>query len=250
MKPNLHMSLSSNKPLPNWLPSLESFRATAFYDYTLRKNFPSQIDAAAAFHKSGINLQVKPSISFVGPNNSNNSNDNMKRRTRSTWLVQVQKGTAQVFCKLANRGVELVRGYYQCDLPYATVGRIGIIPQLDLKKGEPSCLLEAMTGSQRTKTILNLEYQNPTLSIVHVLDERHVIQPEISLYDAKIVYRWNVRLNSGSIQTRVDPTNAISVTWTDQTDSGRWVTDFRLPLAGTTLSSLAADVKVRRQFTF
>ena len=151
--------------------------------------------------------------------------------------IRLQKGTAQVFCKLANRGVELIRGYYQCDLPYATVGRIGIIPQLDLKRGEPSCLLEATTGSQRTKTVLNLEYQNPTLSIVHVLDERHVIQPEISLYDAKIVYRWNVRLNSGSIQTRVDPTQAVSVTWTDQTDSGRWVTDFRLPLAGTTLSS-------------
>eukprot|EP00980_Cylindrotheca_fusiformis_P015409 scaffold4335_cov119-Cylindrotheca_fusiformis.AAC.12 len=40
---------------------------------------------------------------------------------------------------------------------------------------QPSCLLEATTSSQRTKTVLNLEYQNPTLSIVHALDERYVL---------------------------------------------------------------------------
>ena len=80
---------------------------------------------------------------------------------------------------------------------------------------------------------------------------RHVIAPEISLYNAKIVYQWNVALVSGSIQTKVDPTDSVHVTWTDRSASGgKWVTDFRLPLVGTSISALAADVRVRRQFSF
>ncbi len=80
---------------------------------------------------------------------------------------------------------------------------------------------------------------------------RHIIAPEISLYNAKIVYQWNVALDSGSIQTKVDPTDSVHVTWTDRSASGgKWVTDFRLPLVGTTISALAADVRVRRQFSF
>ena len=87
---------------------------------------------------------------------------------------------------------------------------------------------------------------------------RHVIAPEISLYNAKIVYQWNVALNSGSIRTKVDPTDSVYVTWTDHSASGgggsggggKWVTDFRLPLVGTSIRALAADVRVRRQFSF
>ena len=79
---------------------------------------------------------------------------------------------------------------------------------------------------------------------------RHVIAPEISLYNAKIVYQWNIALDSGSIRTKVDPTSAVHVTWTDNSMTGKWVTDFRIPLVGTTPSALAADVRVRRQFTF
>lgn len=78
----------------------------------------------------------------------------------------------------------------------------------------------------------------------------HVIAPEISLYNAKITYQWDVKLDSGSIRTKVDPTQAVHVTWTDLANTGRWVTDVRLPLAGTTLRHLAADVRVRRQFRF
>jgi hypothetical protein len=78
----------------------------------------------------------------------------------------------------------------------------------------------------------------------------NVIAPEISLYNAKIVYNWNIALDSGSIRTKVDPTSAVHVTWTDKSLTGKWVTDFHLPLAGTTVSALAADVRVRRQFSF
>lgn len=82
------------------------------------------------------------------------------------------------------------------------------------------------------------------------LSSSNVISPEISLHKAKIVYNWNVLLESGSIRTKVDPTEAIHVTWTDRSLNGRWVTDFSLPLKGTSLKALAANVRVRRQFNF
>lgn len=78
----------------------------------------------------------------------------------------------------------------------------------------------------------------------------NTIAPEISLHTAKILYQWNMLLDSGSLKTKVDPTSAIQVTWTDRSMNGKWVTDFSLPLKGTSVSALAADVRVRRQFTF
>jgi hypothetical protein len=78
----------------------------------------------------------------------------------------------------------------------------------------------------------------------------NTIAPEISLYNARILYQWNIALDSGSIRTKVDPTSAIQVTWTDKSTTGKWITDVRIPLVGTTLSSLSADVRVRRQFSF
>jgi hypothetical protein len=79
---------------------------------------------------------------------------------------------------------------------------------------------------------------------------RNTIAPEISLYNARIVYKWNVRLNNGQIQTQVDPTECVRVTWIDFSPTGKWVTRVRLPLAGTTRSALQADIQVQRQFTF
>jgi hypothetical protein len=72
----------------------------------------------------------------------------------------------------------------------------------------------------------------------------------VSLNSAKIVYNWNVAMESGSIRTMVDPTEAIHISWTDRSMNGRWVTDFILPLKGTSLKDLAANIRVRRQFTF
>lgn len=80
-------------------------------------------------------------------------------------------------------------------------------------------------------------------------ENRNTISPEISLYDAKILYNWSVALDSGHIKTRIDPSSAIQVTWTDQSLSGKWVTDFKLPLVGSP-GPLAGDIRVRRQFEF
>lgn len=116
----------------------------------------------------------------------------------------------------------------------------------------------------------------PTLSVLHALDYRNTctIQPEIGLRDAKIRYNFSKRLNErgGMVKIRVDPVEAVQVTWVDEAgDGGKWVTDFRLPLStgngglngggsgsgggGTKGGNKQgkewrSDIRVRRQFVF
>ena len=107
----------------------------------------------------------------------------------------------------------------------------------------------AESGAGKTSAVLSLNLDDPSLTLIHQLDERNTIAPEISLHTAKILYNWTTQLSSGMLRTRVDPTNAIQVTWVDRAGSGRWVTDFKLPLDGTA-GPLAADIRVQRQFEF
>jgi hypothetical protein len=89
-----------------------------------------------------------------------------------------------------------------------------------------------------------------TLHSPHLSTNSHTIAPEISLYNARIVYQWNVRLNNGRLETQVDPTESVRVTWIDLSPNGKWVTRVRFPLSGTSRSALQADIQVQRQFTF
>ncbi|CAJ1961525.1 unnamed protein product [Cylindrotheca closterium] len=248
LKPNLSWTLASKgKPLPYWAPAWESLSVSAMYDHALAQQqqqkipMPTQLEAMASIQVPSIdtNLQIQPIWNLS--------------RNLKTLLVQVQKGPCQLLAKvLANQGLAAVKGCWQSpdDWQYGALGGIRITPQYDLTRHQPSCKFEATTSTQQTKTVLHLEHHNPTLKIVHALDDRHVIAPEISLYNAKITYQWDLKLNSGSLRTLVDPTKAIQMTWTDLTPTGKWVTDVRLPLVGTTWKQLAADVRVRRQFQF
>jgi hypothetical protein len=163
-RPNFHWSVrSQSKPLPNWLPSLQSLRANVGYQYDDLKRMPSFVEADLQFKTKPVDLQIQPTYEF--------------RSKRSVWLVQASRGHAYVMTKLVfgrEKWLELVRGCYQLDLPYASVGAVRVTPSWDFRKEEPSCVLEGVTGSQRTKAVLNLDYQNPTLSVVHALDERYV----------------------------------------------------------------------------
>lgn len=240
IRPNLHWSFqSTSKPLPKWFPSLQSLQGTVGYHYDQMKRAPTFVEGGAKFRiKGDIELDVLPTYEV--------------KSERTTLMLQISKGAAIYgMAKFRNMALEMIRGCYQVDLPYASVGAIRVTPTWNVLRGEPSCVLEGTTGSQRTKAVINLEYQNPTLTVVHALDDRHVIAPEISLYNARIIYQWNVALNSGSIRTKVDPTDSVHVTWTDHsTSGGKWVTDMRLPLVGASISALAADIRVRRQFSF
>ena len=73
-----------------------------------------------------------------------------------------------------DRWLQMVKGCYQATLPFASVGAVRATPTVDLVKGQASCLLEATSGTQRTKAVLNLEYDNPTLAVIHSLNARYV----------------------------------------------------------------------------
>ena len=76
--------------------------------------------------------------------------------------------------------------------------------------------------------------------------------------DAKILYNWSVALErGGSIRTRVDPAEAVQISWIDQGSNGKWVTDFRLPLVSNSSSdngegsgALTNASRLSRQFVF
>ena len=136
-------------------------------------------------------------------------------------------------------------------LPFTALNSLTITPSYDTYNSlyPFSCQVTAESGAGKTSAVLNLNLDDPTFSLIHQLDDRNTIAPEISLHTAKILYNWTTQLSSGMLRTRVDPTSAIQVTWIDKAGSGRWVTDFKLPLEGSA-GPLAADIRVQRQFAF
>lgn len=253
LRPTLLWGVSSQQPpLPNWLPSLRSLSATVGYQYkgegSIQQVLPSSLEAVARFSQPLGELQVQPSYE--------------PKTGKKNLLVQISRGASYTLAKFNNRQKNLLETFKASilfPLPYASVSSLRLTPALDRTRGRSafkdawSCTIEGITGgAARTKAVLQVNRENPTLAVVHALDDRNTISPEISLYTAKIVYQWNVNLGNGSsLRTRVDPTSAIHVTWTDtSTGGGLWVTDAKLPLEGTTVQALAADVRVRRQFRF
>lgn len=240
LRPDLRWGIQSqHEPLPNWLPSLKAVQASLVYRYTELKRGPSILEGALKFSKPAGDLLVQPRYE-------------VKSGRLQVWL-QASRGPSYILTRLVNhkrRFIDAIQGSTVIHLPYTQVSSLRITPKID---SEFSCRVEATSGGMaRTKTVLNLEYQNPTLAVVHQLDDRNTVAPEISLYDAKITYQWDLDLGQGSsLRTKVDPLADIRITWTDQSvHGGSWVTDMRLPLEGTTVQALAADVRVRRQFRF
>jgi hypothetical protein len=294
LRPNLVWDVTSlAPPLPYWFPNLKQLKARVAYQYEapapqaagdsagssngggplraqLSNKLPSWIEGTAKFATQLGELIVQPSFDV--------------KSQRTTILLEASRGASWALLRmgLANPSqivphLEAVRGSFAVNLPYASVSQVRFTPSLEVRDPSPprgggrgqqrgggpgafggdwACQIEAVTGGYgRTRAVLNLEWDAPTLSVVHQLDGRNTIAPTINLYNARIVYQWNCLLGrSGlsSVRTRVDPTSAIEVTWTDQSEGGggSWVTDVRLPLEATTLQKLAADVRIRRQFRF
>lgn len=251
IRPNIQWNVYSRAPpLPNWFPALKSIKGSVGYQYNDVKRLPSWIEGTAKLalpghETSGNELQIQPSYEV--------------KTGRTNLLVQANQGASYLFAQLSNKQkmlLELVRASVLWNLPSASLSSIRVTPSIDIIKKDIGCIIEAVTGGAgKTRAVLNLEYDNPTLSILYSPNDRNLLSPQISLYTADIIYQWQVLLgsdgNHGSFVMKVDPISDIHVTWTDETRSGgSWITDVRIPLEGTTLRSLAADVRVRRQFKF
>lgn len=57
-------------------------------------------------------------------------------------------------------------------LPFTAVGSISITPSYDFQKDEPTCTVIGRSISGRTAAVLDLNWDAPTLSVVHALDQR------------------------------------------------------------------------------
>ncbi|GKY90290.1 hypothetical protein MPSEU_000003100 [Mayamaea pseudoterrestris] len=259
LSPNAVWQLTSTRPpLPNWIPNLKQIALKSGYQYHAVRRLPQFIEGTAKFSTPACDVLVQPSHQLdTGANG---------------LTLEASRGPHWLSARFASRPkaswfLNVLQGSFLLNLPYASLSSIRIQPTLALGNGQQTaafdsttvtslgsgCRIEAITGVQgRTKAVLNYMYPHPTLSILHQIDARNSIAPTIYLNTAKMMYQWNLSLRAGSsLVTKVDPTSAIYVTWTDASASGgSWVTDLKLPLEATTLKALAADIRVRRQFSF
>jgi hypothetical protein len=280
LAPTILCSLRTiHTPLPNYLPALKAASLTAAYNYQELKTKPSVIETDVSFYSNTLDLDLDVASTYnvrqkhqdlvirLGRGNAPQPTDDTVS-TSSTSSTSAPTSTAPTSTRtygggfyglvrfVRNKGRQMIlqhaSGQYRFHLPFQTIGSVSITPSYDFLQQKPTCSIVGKSGSGRTATLLDLNWDRPTLSVVHALDEKNTIQPEISLYDAKILYNWSFKLMDGSgiIKTRVDPTSAIQVTWIDQARNGKWVTDFRLPLVGMGGGPLTGDIRVRRQFVF
>jgi len=239
LRPRASCSIQSKgPPLPNSVPFFKSLRGNVDYDRVSLS--PAVINVDLRFAKEGVgDLQIQPAFNV--------------RQKRARCTIEATKGNSINIVARLGRKLEAIKGNFMFQLPGSLpLTTIKVSPAINfLQNNHPSVTIEGMTSSGRTKALLNFQRnRSPTLTVVHALDDKNIISPEISLYDAKIVYNWDVIMQSGSIRTTVDPTEAIDIQWTDQSMDGKWVTDINLPLKGTSLKALTPNLKLRRQFSF
>ncbi len=172
-------------PFPNSLPSLRKAGLTAGYRYEELKRMP-------CFLEGDVRLELM----------SRNNDDNLEGRTdgllqvhlRPVYFVaqnvlncvmrvmgQNHGSSRYVMAKFHVTGgtqkkkrLEFVRASYDIPLPFASVGSVSMTPAHDFLKGESSCTIVGKSGSGRTAAVVDLNWDNPTLCVIHALDERCV----------------------------------------------------------------------------
>jgi len=220
---------------------LKSCMAAVGYRYDDIRNLPSFLDGDALFETPAGTLEITPSYEVKSgrANVAFSLTDSRKGR----WF-----GVAKISNK-AKRVVESVRASYRTSYSGGIVNSLTVEPSFDIEKVEPSVTLSAASASGRTTAVCKWNTKDPTLTIVHAIDDRNTLSPEISLPTGKITFDWEAELDSGSITARIDPASFIQVKWTDHSLSGKWVCDATIPLESAG-GPIAADVRVRRQFVF
>jgi len=81
--------------------------------------------------------------------------------------------------------------------------------------------------------------KNAVLSVSYKLDANNVVTPAVSLKDGEMSYRWQRKINGGSVDAKLKPGNTLDVEWQDQGSNGVWSTKASIPvnnLSGTKVS--------------
>mmetsp|Transcript_13673 Transcript_13673/g.25723 ORF Transcript_13673/g.25723 Transcript_13673/m.25723 type:complete len:403 (+) Transcript_13673:82-1290(+) len=283
LSPTVLWGIRSLNPLPNYFPLLQSTSLTASYNYHDVRDKPNYIEGDMRFYSDKLKLDMDIGASYSIPQETTalslrfggggGGGGGSFSDSESSALLQIviQKG---------KQYLNFIRGQYTWNLPpsfQSALSSLSITPTYNFPQKEAAVVLVGKSTLGRTAAVLDLNWSRPVLKVIHALDERNTIQPEICLYDAKIMYHWSVRLNDdgSSLKMMVDPTEAVQISWIDQARNGKWVTDFRLPLmSGSVVASgvgggkrgvggsigrnenvgvagiLQGDIRVRRQFIF
>jgi len=72
--------------------------------------------------------------------------------------------------------------------------------------------------------------KNPVLSVAYKLDANNVFTPAVSLKDGEMSYRWNRKINGGSVDAKLKPGNSLDVEWQDNGSNGVWSTKASIPV--------------------
>ena len=233
---------STRPPLRDSIPSILSCQGVIGYRYDDIRNLPSFVDGDVLIDTPAGILEVRPRLEVKS------------QRTNVSLRLADKRARWSASAKLSSktkRGVESIGGTYQSSAPslFSKMKCVTFEPSFNVEKKQISANIIAESLSGRTKSILKWNTKDPTLTLVHAIDERNTLSPEISLPTGKITLNWDSQLNSGSLSCRIDPTDLIQLKWTDQSSSGKWVVDATLPLEAAG-GPIAADVRVRRQFVF
>lgn len=94
--------------------------------------------------------------------------------------------------------------------------------------------LDLITKASRDSLSAQVEYDteaaNPVLSLSYKVDANNVLTPAVSLKDGDLSYRWNRKINGGSIDAKFRPGNTLDLEWQDNANNGYWSTKAAIPV--------------------
>jgi hypothetical protein len=236
LSPTVLWGIRSLNPLPNYFPLLQSTSLTASYDYHDVKDKPNYIEGDMRFYSDKLKLDMDIGASYSIPQETTALS--LRLGGVASSFVDSSASSSvllQIIIQKGKQYLNFIRGQYTWNLPssfQSALSSLTVTPTYNFPQKEAAVMLVGKSTSGRTAAILDLNWARPVLKVLHALDERNTIQPEICLYDARIMYHWAVKLNDdgSSLKMMVDPTEAVQISWIDETRNGKWVTDFRLPL--------------------
>ena len=172
LRPNVLWSAQSKgPPLPESIPNLQSVRANVGYEhssYNNKNKVPlsfAEADLRFDFPQRNLSLNVQPAYEV--------------QQGKASLMLQATRGANFILTKLSTHGdrwLQGVKGCWQFRTKFPECQQVRISPTYDATKGGQFQLLaEGMTATQRTKAVLNLNVDNPTLTVVHQLDDRYVL---------------------------------------------------------------------------
>ena len=273
LRPSVVYSISSqDPPLPNWLPCFQSLSVGAGFEHDDKRASvvtaessssllesawktawtPSWIETTAKFNVPKLDgtFQIQPSHDVHS--GTTNLLVQFSRGAHYAWTKFVRhnhnpNNNIHVDAAQASALVRLPRTF-----PWSSVRISPVVKQNVVRRSwDVACDVEAVTsGPARTRAVLHLEYDHPTLAVQYQPNPYHLIRPVLDLYSGKMIYDWIWALpnNGGSVQAQVDPDRHVTIQWNDPSASNRgaWLTQVRVPLE----KPWRANVRVQRQFVF